>query len=485
MSDGTFAVVLDIVGEDHVTITHSLVGPADLDLSAEEPESPFALVFRHSNGSELGRSGFHVPFETPHMPFPAFSMTVSVVRPLPKDTAAVEVCREERVLARIERTPSPPQVEKVRVGPAGEEEEPALEITWSAVDPDGDALTYAVSLSVDDGKSFVPVRAGLREQVLSVPLGRLPGSPGALFKVMASDGFNTGEAVSDPVEIPDKPPVAVILAPRSGVRLRAGDPLAARGTAFDPEAGVLAGDALQWLLIRDGDKVPLGTGEELIAKPLESGHHRVLLVATDQSGQSGTDEINIEFVDLAVSRGLQIAQVRAPDVNFLFSEDGQVEVTDSVGEIVLDPMAGAGFLQSRIWPPGDKGTPGEALTAYLYRISLTETIEGDGSSGVSALSLPFGAVEPLDYSGKGEPTEVFVVVEGGLGTVGPSGAEHLDGTITFTFDPPVRFGNGKEQGESSFFFGLASEGPPTQVTATLAGINGEHCICLATAPGFR
>jgi hypothetical protein len=84
---------------------------------------------------------------------------------------------------------------------------------------------------------------------------------------------------------------------------------------------------------------------------------------------------------------------------------------------------------------------------------------------ITELSLDFGAHQPLDYDGDGDPEDVFVVTAGGLGSVGLASADRTGDRITFRLAPAVCAGNRSGSGESTFFFGLAAAGPPQPVTA--------------------
>src|SRR5207245_1277757 len=67
-----------------------------------------------------------------------------------------------------------------------------LTIRWQASDPDGDNLTYYVLYSPDAGKSWQSVASGIKDTELRVNLAGLPGSTLGLFRIIATDGVNTG-----------------------------------------------------------------------------------------------------------------------------------------------------------------------------------------------------------------------------------------------------------------------------------------------------
>lgn len=96
-------------------------------------------------------------------------------------------------------------VEVAAVAAAGQS--PAVSVTfaqqgalqWTASDPLGRPMKYAVFYTVDDGANWLPVAIDLSEPRLAVELeALLPGVP--RFRVVASAGLDVGEAVSEPME---------------------------------------------------------------------------------------------------------------------------------------------------------------------------------------------------------------------------------------------------------------------------------------------
>jgi hypothetical protein len=66
-------------------------------------------------------------------------------------------------------------------------------VRWQASDADsGDNLTYTVLYSADAGKSWQTVASDIKDTQLKVDMTGLPGSNIALFRIIATDGVNTG-----------------------------------------------------------------------------------------------------------------------------------------------------------------------------------------------------------------------------------------------------------------------------------------------------
>ncbi|MFC1569871.1 hypothetical protein ACFL4L_06515, partial [bacterium] len=160
---------------------------------------------------------------------------------------------------------------------------------------------------------------------------------------------------------------------------------------------------------------------------------------------------------------LDIVTVGAPAINCIFDQDCTIPVQDSTDDFVLIGMSGNAFLQSRTFPPGESGTTGAGLNAYVYRIDCRNMVGLTHISGVIKFTIDFGPITKLDYNGDGNIDDVWVTTVGGLGNITPNSAEVSGNQIIFEFSPGVAAGSGPGNGDSSYFFGLASTSPPHPV----------------------
>ncbi|MFO7678729.1 MAG: S8 family serine peptidase [Chloroflexota bacterium] len=184
---------------------------------------------------------------------------------------------------------------------------------------------------------------------------------------------------------------------------------------------------------------------------------------------------------------LSLVNVSAPAINCIFDTDCAIFVDDVASTFTLATSSGSSFLQSRMFPRGEVGTPGAGLYAYEYRIDMREMV-GIGNPGcVTALTLDFGPIVPLDYDGNGSLDQVYVVTGGGLGSVAPSSADQSGTSLTFNFSPPVcgDFSAAQDNGESTFFFGLASPFRDHEITAVVNHNTGDPLSLIAHAPNYR
>lgn len=179
---------------------------------------------------------------------------------------------------------------------------------------------------------------------------------------------------------------------------------------------------------------------------------------------------------------LDIVTVGAPAINCKFDTDCTITVTDSSDHFTIGPTTGDAFLQSRTWPPGESSTAAEGLYGYMYRLDLRQLAGLTALPCINQFTIDFGPVTPLDYNDDGNNDDVWVVTNGGLGTVGPSSAEKTGDSITFSFNPPVCAGSSPGNGESSYFFGLTSTRQPRGVEAQVRDTLGGSTDLDARAP---
>jgi hypothetical protein len=137
----------------------------------------------------------------------------------------------------------------------------------------------------------MPIGTGVSQAHLEFSLHGLGGSKKAVIRVTASDGFNTGSAVSNPFEISPHPPMVGVISTDVQV-WQSEQPVRFRGVAFDLQDGILPGKSLRWFSNLDGD---LGTGSEL-ERSLKPGRHVLTLRATNSWGLTSIAQTTVVVV---------------------------------------------------------------------------------------------------------------------------------------------------------------------------------------------
>jgi hypothetical protein len=163
--------------------------------------------------------------------------------------------------------------------------------------PDGDALSYTILYSADDGNTWDTLAVGTGETSLTLPRSDLKAAGSARLQLIASDGVHATSAKSSPFSVADNAPQVVIDGPAGGA-VFSGLQDVAMAAAFDPDDGALTGAALSWSSDLDG---ALGTGEELSvnASTLTEGTHVLTATASGSAGASSSASVTIHVFRVA------------------------------------------------------------------------------------------------------------------------------------------------------------------------------------------
>jgi hypothetical protein len=173
--------------------------------------------------------------------------------------------------------------------------EDAIRVAWSATDADPeDTLTYEVHFSRDGGANWVIVADNLDEPTAEVDRVNLASTNQGLFRVLATDGINTGSGQSaEPFVVPNMPPMVEIVQPEMGATVAFSQTLILEGLVYDIDEGTLPDEQITWTSSRDG---LLGNGPELALEALSVGQHTITLRADDGMGGVSTDTVVITVV---------------------------------------------------------------------------------------------------------------------------------------------------------------------------------------------
>jgi hypothetical protein len=208
--------------------------------------------------------------------------------PLVPGTNRVVLTRLGAELASRTVTPNTPVV-KLLSPNGGEVLNGTATVEWMASDIDGGSLTATLLYSADGGASWSAIATQIDTSSVVVDCDSLPGGANSLFRVLVSDGFNTGEDQSDrSFTVGDSPPDVVITSPGNGSVYQGSNIVSLESQANDMEDGSLDGPSVVWSSDRRG---VLGTGASLELGGLATGDHWIEVTATDSAANRATDHI--------------------------------------------------------------------------------------------------------------------------------------------------------------------------------------------------
>lgn len=228
------------------------------------------------------------------------------------DVATMQLVVNDTVVAT--RTPGAAMPTIALSQPTADETvDTTLTVAWSADDTDeADRLLYVVQYSPDGGASWRTVSSDIAgpgnnsgDNVLPVTVqfnaSDLPGSNGqnALVRVLASDGYHTTIAVSDPFTVLPRGPEPFLVTPHLNATIAADQPLVLTGGASDAEDGTVDPANLTWRV----DGTIVGTGTQQIVTGLAPGQHTIQLTAQDSNGQEDTVERQVTVLPLELTSG--------------------------------------------------------------------------------------------------------------------------------------------------------------------------------------
>jgi hypothetical protein len=166
-------------------------------------------------------------------------------------------------------------------------------LTWESSPAD---LVYLVRFSPDNGATWMTLTPPIAGNRYDIDVTTLPGTTTGLLEVVASSGLNSTRVHTPLFNVPYKEPQVAILGVSDRQRFVVNETVTLMGDGYDFEDGILPKERFSWSSDLDGY---LGPGATLAVQDLSIGLHTFTLQATDNDGQTGETQIEIEIYDPA------------------------------------------------------------------------------------------------------------------------------------------------------------------------------------------
>jgi hypothetical protein len=250
------------------------------EVSLPEP-GDWVIALQDASGTDLITYAF-APLElTDAEEEPGSPAVIAAAVPTVPGLAQVEIRYLGSVVDARAMSANAPAVTITAPQPGQQLDPGPFTFAWVGYDPDDDPLTFTALYSSDNGTTWQTIASGIESQAFDLDVDLLPGGSESLLRVIASDGFLTGEAISGQFSVPLHSPQVEIISPDSNAMFWPDQLVVLAGKAYDLEDGQLMGAALEWASSLDGT---LGTGELLSTVDLSMGRHTITLSVTDSDG---------------------------------------------------------------------------------------------------------------------------------------------------------------------------------------------------------
>lgn len=154
---------------------------------------PYAFEYRAGDGSLLDSLPFDLSFDLEGIALEQTPFVFTI--PYIPSTAQIVITHNGVPMAIKTVSANPPQVTLAAPADSGPFSGPVA-IQWSGADADNDALSYTLLYSSNGGLSWEPVAGGLEATAYTWDTTGLPDGEQYVIKIIATDGFNTGEEQS-------------------------------------------------------------------------------------------------------------------------------------------------------------------------------------------------------------------------------------------------------------------------------------------------
>jgi uncharacterized protein (TIGR03437 family) len=357
--------------------------------AAGPPSGHYSLRFEDNQGRQLAAYSFE-----PDEPSEGTTGIFSLLLPWNVATAHLLLLKDGQVMDTRKVSARAPSVTVTYPNRGETLTGSTATLAWTASDPDGDNLKYAVQYSADGGSTWQTLAVDWPLTTYELDLNAVAGTNQGRVRVLASDGVLTAQDQSDAnFAVPKHPPQVSIRVPEND-RLYIGDQvIVLEGSGYDSEDGTLDDAALTWSSSLSG---ALGSGGSLSVKAsmLAEGKHTLTLTAKDKDNETTASSVTIQ-----VARTAPVLPAKLSVAPGALSLLAHVGTRPSVAQVIAVRNSGDGALN---WAA-------QADQGWIRLGNLT----GSSPSNLAVMADPTG-LQVGQYAGK---VIVSATGDGGTATI--------------------------------------------------------------------
>ncbi|MBP9502151.1 MAG: hypothetical protein KBF17_08330 [Candidatus Promineofilum sp.] len=176
------------------------------DLSDDIIPGPYSFTYLDADGGIIYEQNFAIQFSYQESELDSAPFVLKL--PYFANIASVQIGLEDQWLGEKTISPTAPNVQLLAPTP-GEVFSSRVTVSWSASDVDNNSMTYTLLASADNGLQWDTIEHGLHTTSYSWDISEVPPGSQYVLKVIATDGFNTGESTTNgtiTIERPNEPP---------------------------------------------------------------------------------------------------------------------------------------------------------------------------------------------------------------------------------------------------------------------------------------
>lgn len=423
MSDFTYHAIMDYLqpfplapeGEEQVTDRLLVLGYIDPeesetflqplfvlpDVEDLAPRIPgdYAIVLLDGAENELARYPFTpTPMESgPPPPWdptdePVELLMIDELVPFVEGTTLVHILGPgDQVLASVSSGAAAPIVTLTEPDPAGTLTGDVT-VSWTASDPDDNALTFNLQFSGDNGQTWKMVRYNIEETSVVVEREELPTTDQGLFRVWASDGIHTSFDVTDGVfSTSGRSPEVTILSPAEETVIASNQTLNLVARATSPNVPVVEDDQISWYSNVDGF---LGNGNSLAVTGLSAGLHNFIVLVDDGTAIASNGVTGVLVVENPTLLPVPEANYElAPDPLLFYPAEGVSSLTLQIDNATTVESMDWTAIPAETWVSLSQ-TSGTTPATILVSVDASEL--GPGTHRTTLLVGRLGQVRTAD-----------------------------------------------------------------------------------------